>query len=327
MRIVIATPFYPPQTGVLADYAAGIERGLKRAGHTVTIVSFNRALPPGIRHIHFFLQSFVAMCDADAALALDTWSVGFPAFLAARIARVPFAVRIGGDFLWETYLERTKESIRLSDFYTAPRGLSLKEHLIKAGTSHMLKSAHVLFTTHFQEKIWKEAYTIPSKNIAHVENYIPPVKLCEGSGKVIVSAGRSIGLKKHAHLARIITRLQAKHPTLTLDTRFLSRTEHLKRLESSYAVVVPSVSEVCSNTAIDALSHGKPFIMTDDTGTSERFGECGIFVDTRSEEALAQSIESLLDEGAYQQCRERIKSFSFTHSWDDIAREIVTVFA
>lgn len=326
MQILIATPFYPPQTGVLADYAAGIEGGLMRAGHTVTIISFNHALPPGIRHIDFLLRSLFGMRRADAALALDTWSVGFPAFLAARIRRVPFAVRIGGDFLWETYLERTKESVRLSDFYTESRALSLKERLIRAGTAYMLKSAHALFTTHFQEKIWKEAYAIPVHNIARVENYIPAVELCEGSGKVIVSAGRSIGLKKHAHLARIVERLQEKHPTLVLDTRFLSRAEHLKRLESSYAVVVPSVSEVCSNTAIDALSRGKPFIMTDDTGTKERFGECGIFVDTRSEEALAQSIESLLDEKEYMRCLDRIQSFSFTHSWDDIAAEIVNVF-
>ncbi len=42
-------------------------------------------------------------------VALDTYSVAFPAVLAAMLFRKKLVLRVGGDFLWEQYLERVKK--------------------------------------------------------------------------------------------------------------------------------------------------------------------------------------------------------------------------
>lgn len=324
MKIVIATAFYPPRTGVHATYAAGIEEGLRKLGHEVSVV-VPLALPPGLSHAIYALQLFRALRDASFVLTLDTWSVGMPSYIAARLRGVPLALRIGGDFLWESYVARTGETVRLSDFYDPARKLSFKERVIMRCTRMLLAHAHLFFTTRFQRDIWKRTYQFPDERVRIIENYAPPVlgTYLPAMGLTFVSAGRPIGLKNIDLLTRVVARLANDHPGLTLDTRLLPRDEHLKRIAASYAVVIPSFSEVCSNTAFDAVVCGKPFVMTSDTGTSERLSECGLFVDTRSESALTQAIESLLDPVTYERLATNARIFAHTHSWEEIAKEIV----
>ena len=328
MKVVIATPFYPPQSGVLATYAAGFEKAFKKQGHETVVIASRNSLPPGIRHIAYAIRTFRALRDASFVLALDTWSVGLPALIAAKMHRVPCAVRIGGDFLWESYIARTGESILLSEFYTEPRRFSLKEKMIFSGTRYLTKhAAALLFTTRFQKDLWEKAYAIPAERSHIIENYFPPVvgTHLPAKGPLLVCAGREIGLKNTALLKRVVARLANDHPGLELDTRFLPPREHSRRVAEAHAVVIASISEVCSNTAIDAVVLGKPFICPKDTGTSERLGECGLFIDTRSESALTEAIESILDPNTYTRLAGAARAFSFTHSWEHMAKEIIAV--
>ncbi len=326
MKVVIATPFSPPERGVLAVYTKGLTDAFEKRGDTVTVVPFGdtKHLPPILRHIAYFSRMLTIAPGATFVLALDTWSVGLPALIAAKIRRVPFVVRVGGDFLWESYIERTNSQVRLSEFYARPRSYSLKEHFIFFATRWLLRGADVIFfNTKFQKKIWEDAYGFPNSKSYLLENFYPPVVMHEAIGTVFVSGNRERVYKNNDTLERAFKRVRAKYPAATLDTSLLSHDQHLARNRNAYAVVVPSISEVGSNNVIDGIANGKPFVITDDTGTSERLGGCGIFVDTRDEKKLAEAIESLLDSSVYERLRENIRAFSFTHSWDEIAAEIV----
>lgn len=326
MKIVIATPFYPPHPGVLAMYAEGLEGALTKAGHEVRVVSLGalKRLPPGVRHVAYAIRFAMVCAGADRALILDTWSVGVPASFVARILRVPYRVRIGGDFLWEHYLERTGEKILLSEFYTKARALSLKERVIHSLTrSLVLHAEQVFFNTRFQKEIWAKPYGL-SESARVLENMYPQKRDFTSSvGKVFVSAHRKSLHKNEALLERVFARVKERHPEIELDTRPLPREEHLLRMAESYALVIPSISEVGSNMAIEAVASGKPFIMSSDTGTKERMAECGMFIDARSEEALLRAIESMLDADTYATYLERIRAFSFVRSWETIARDVL----
>ena len=326
MKVVIATPFVPPERGVLAVYTEGLSQAFEKRGDTMTVVPFGdtKHLPPIVRHIAYFSRMLTASPGASFVLALDTWSVGLPALMAAKIRHVPFVVRIGGDYLWESYIERTKSEVRLSEFYTRPRSYSLKEQMIFYATRWLLRSADVVFfNTKFQKKIWEDAYGFPNAKSHLLENYYPPVVMHEAKEKVFVSGNRERLYKNMDMLERAFKRVRMKYPAAQLDTSLLPHDEHLARSRSAYAVIVPSISEVGSNNVIDGISNGKPFVMTDDTGTRERLSACGIFVDTRDEKKLAEAIESLLDSSVYDRLLKNIHEFSFTHSWDEIAEEIV----
>lgn len=325
MKIVIATPFYPPQTGVLAMYSTGLEKAFQKVGHAVHVVAFRGFLPPLVRHIDYFFRMLWALRGSSFVLSLDTWSVGVPAWAAAQLVRKKYLVRIGGDPLWEAYIERTHEHIFLSEFYTRDHTLSFKEKCMRKWLRTLTHTTHMLFfNSAFQKAIWGKAYEIPERQIRLLENYAPSERTTSASSaRTFVAATRGAYFKNPGVLLEAFKKVQKKHTDITLDTRIVPLAEQQKRLHECYAVIIPSISEVSSNTAIEAVSVGKPFIISKDTGTSERLRGCGLFIDTRSEDELVRAIEQLLDPREYEKLQSAIRALVFSHSWDDIAREIL----
>ncbi len=326
MTILIATGIFPPQIGGPAKYAQKLHEELGRRGKVELCAwsGLERALPWGIRHLVYFLRLLPKAARADAILALDTWSTGFPALLAAKVMRRRLLVRVGGDFVWEAYIERTGDMVKLSEFYKAPRRLSLKEKLIQRATMALLRYADVLlFNTAWQMQIWQDAfkYSTPAQVL---ENEYPPKK--SGADfplgkKIFVAAGRGIRYKNIPAFAKAFN--EVAQGRAELDTRPLPPQEHQSRTEAAYAFVVPSVSEVNSNNIIEALSYNKPFILPVDCGMYERLKGLGVFVDTLNERAIMGAVEELLDEQKYTAYVERIKAYTYVRTWGQIADEIL----
>lgn len=104
MRIVLATPLYPPETADAAVYAKELARRLTLMNHKVTVVAYTH-LPeqqPNVtviaidKHqrrlarLRAFLKAFNAVVkNADAVLAINGASVELPLLLVARDATTP----------------------------------------------------------------------------------------------------------------------------------------------------------------------------------------------------------------------------------------------
>jgi hypothetical protein len=215
--------------------------------------------------------------------------------------------------------------IRLSDFYKARRALSFKERLMHSFIRRMSAHARVLFfNTRFQKDIWEKEYAFPPARAVVLENYYPPhADSTPPQKRMFVAPVRGVLTKNPGVLARAFARVQKKYPDISLDTDLLPHRDQLERLKNAYAVIVPSISEVSSNMALEAISFGRPFIISKDSGMQDRLGECGLFVDTLSEDALVSAIEQLLDPVAYAKISAKVAEFSFVRSWDDIARDVV----
>lgn len=328
MKILIATPLYPPDIGGPAKYARHLREEFATRGNgggAVAYGTFERTLPPLLRHIVYFFRLLPQAFRADVIFALDTWSVGLPALLVAKLLRKKFLVRIGGDVLWEAYVERTGELITLSEFYAQPRTLTYKEKLMKwSGALLMRRADALLFNTAWQRDIWRSAYGAGSEALV-VENHFPTLAKTEPEGeeRVVVAAGRHIRFKNIDAFARAFKRVKSRHQHLSLDTTPLSPEKNRARLSSCYAVAVPSVSEVNSNLIMEGLSFGKPFITARDSGMHEKFEGMGFFVDTRSEPEMEQALEKLLDEKEYQTLVERIRTSFKERSWSEVADEVL----
>lgn len=327
MKWLIATPSLPPAVAGPAQYAAGIGGELERRGEEVRTVAYGaleRALPPLVRHKVYALRLASSALRSDIVFALDTWSVGVPALLIARIFRKKYLVRVGGDFLWESYVERTGEKVPLSEFYQNIRPLSLKEKLIRKGTGYLLSRADaILFTTTWQRDLWQKAYRFDDARAHVLENVFPPRETPSAPAhRTFVAAGRAIRLKNMETLRSAFRTVQERHPDIALDERQLPPAEHLARVARCYAVIVPSLSEVNPNTLADAVRFAKPFIATRDTGALKRLGNSGIFIDTRDETALVRAIEDLLDESRYKEAAVRAASFAFVRGWREVVDDI-----
>src|SRR5882757_11201743 len=103
MKILLATPLYPPDSGGPSTYAKMLADELPKRGIEVTLLKFSevRHLPPGVRHIAYFLKCISRARGVDAVYALDPVSVGVPASFAAKVLGKKFILRVPGDYAWE----------------------------------------------------------------------------------------------------------------------------------------------------------------------------------------------------------------------------------
>src|SRR3990167_6273753 len=132
MKLLIATPLYPPEIGGPATYAKLLLEGLPKKGIEVDLVKFSdvRHLPKIIRHFVYYRRVLKAARSADVVLALDPVSVGLPAMKAAKKADKPFVVKIVGDYAWEQGQQRFGITQNLDEFVKT-KNVSLQVHVLR----------------------------------------------------------------------------------------------------------------------------------------------------------------------------------------------------
>ncbi|MDE1925525.1 MAG: glycosyltransferase family 4 protein [Patescibacteria group bacterium] len=330
MKIIIALG-NREDTGGPTKYAENLAREFSKRGHNVAFISYGkflRSLPSGARHLCYALKLLPAAARADAMLAFDTLTVGAPAALVSIVTRTPLIIRVGGDFLWEQYVERSGDLVKLSRFYqeTKPRWTRKEKRIFSLTAWAVAHADRLVFNADFLRQLWRQAYSLDLSHASIVENLYPPRKAGEKpTAPVFVSAGRNIKLKNEALFRRVFESLKQKYPDVTLDTASLPAAEHQKRVAQCYAVVLASVSDVSPNAIIDAVAYGKPFICTQDTGLIERLHDTGLFVDTQNEEVLRQAVETLLKSEEYERIAARVRAFSFVRTWEQVADDFLSV--
>lgn len=329
MKILIATGIYPPDIGGPAQYAYHLRGAFASLGHTVQVCSyrFERRLPFGVRQCVYVVRLIPRAFFADVILTLDTVSTGFPASICARLFRKKYVVRVGGDFVWETFCERTSGSCPLPRFYTDRPQLTMKEKLLARIQAYVVRHAHaVAFNSEWLRDIWAPVHRLSDNKTVIIENYC----LKEGSHhevqeKVFLGAGRTIQLKNGVRLHKAFSEAQKIDPSLVLDVRPSSPEEFSARLTQAWAVIVPSVSEVSPNVIFEAVSHKKPFIVTKYNGLPSRFGPAGITVDPYSVEDIRDAILTLARTDVHKQYTRVVEGLVCDQSWPSIAKQFISI--
>lgn len=330
MRILIATGIYPPDIGGPAQYARHLKEEFEALGHNVFVKFFRleRMLPTGLRHLYYFFKIFPAVWKSEVVFAFDTFSVALPAILAAKIAGKKFIIRTGGDFLWESYVERTGDLVLLKNFYSTSLGkFSRKENLIFKLTGWVLRnSTAVIFSTKWQRDIFLAPYQLDPKKLFIVENFYGPKE----SGKSVVEknfiAGtRPLKWKNETRLSEAFQKVKVNDRTLIYDNTNKPYELFMDKLSSAYAVILVSLGDVSPNLILDAIRYNKPFIVTRETGLYDRIKSCAIFVDPENVDDIAQKIIWLSNENNYRSQVAKVREFNFIHSWSYIAKEFIDV--
>lgn len=332
MKILIATGIYPPQLGGPATYAKNIRDAFLSFNHKVFIKRFTveNKLPTVIRHIWFFFKSFVSISKSDFSLSLDTFSVGAPIVLASKIFNKKSIIRIGGDFLWESYLNRTGESVLLSEFYGKTlENLNFKEKIIFSVSKWVLKNADaVVFSTNWQKEIFVKNYNIDKNKVSVIENFygnkIGDLINYEKDKKVFVSGVRNLKWKRGL-LDGAFLKAQFIDRSLFLDKETCDYDCFFEKIKNSYAVILVSLADISPNTILDALRCNKPFILTKENGL-DRLKDIAILVDPKNEDEIKEKILWLSDKENYLSQKKKIESFNFTHSWEEMASEFINLF-
>ncbi len=336
LNILIATGIYPPDLGGPAEYAKNIETEFRKMGNMVFVKAFGfeKKLPTGLRHIWYLFRLLPIVRKVDLIIALDTFSVALPTVIVAKIFKKKVIIRTGGDFLWESYVERTGEKVLLTRFYeTRKSNFNLKEKVVFWLTKFVLHSVSaIVFSTTWQRDIFVPAYKLDKRKNFIIENFygqkvsFPKKAEQNNTSKIFVSATRPIKFKNNELLKEAFVEAKRFDKYIILDTEPVPHKEFLEKIANSYAVVLPSFGEISPNMILDAISAGTPFIVTRECGIYDRIKDIAIFVDPLNKEDIRDKIIYLANENIYKAQKRAVESFSFTHSWGQICREFLSVY-
>ncbi|MEK7169979.1 MAG: glycosyltransferase family 4 protein [Patescibacteria group bacterium] len=337
MKILIATGIYPPDIGGPAQYARGMGDAWKKEGHRVKILAFRfeRKLPTGIRHLYYFLRVLFSLPGADFVFSPDTFSAALPALFACKLFGKKLIIRTGGDFLWESYVERTGELTLLRNFYqTCIPKLNRKEWMVFSLLRFLFRNADaVIFSTKWQKDIFEKPYKLNLQKCFIVENYYAPrepdvyadVLENNSTNKVFVGGTRERKWKNMPRVKEAFTLAKRKGLSVSLQWETGSRGQFLLDIQASYAVIIASLGDVSPNTILEAIQCGKPFILTRETGFYEKLKGIGVWVNPEDVHDIAEKIEWLSDEKNYEEQCKKVAAFTFTHSFEQISKEIFVI--
>ncbi len=331
-KILIATGIFPPDIGGPAQYAKNLLEEFLRRGFKARVLSYKteKRLPPGLRHLWYFFRLLFVLPDSDLIIALDTFSVGLPAVLAAKIFNKKIIIRTGGDFLWESYVERTGHLIALPRFYEKMPVLSVKEKIVFSLTKFLLKNCSALvFSTSWQKEIFERYYGLKSNKSFIIENFFgEKITSSAPKEKNFIYAGRPLKLKNLEILKGAFGEAAKQDSGLKLEI-ITGRpySEVMEKLRRCYAAILVSLSEISPNFILDAISANKPFILTKETGLYEKLKDIGIFINPLDKNDIKEKILSLANDKIYEETKNKIENFNFRHAWEEIASEFLNVFS
>ncbi len=324
MKVLITSGTYPPKVGGSSYYAYNLKKELINQGHEVKVLSYGieDKLPSGVRHLYFFFRVLQNTKDIDFILALDTFSVGAPSVWASKIRGKKSIIRIGGDFLWEHYVNRTGDQIPFPKFYEKLPNLNLKERIIFSVMKRTLSRYDaVVFNTEWQRDIFAPIYNLKDSYV--IWNHIPQKeKDQEPKGKLVVSVGRDIPLKNQKILKEVLDELKLEYKVGSMS--FADMQDSVK---DSYIVVMPSISDMSPGFIIEGIIRNKPFVVTKYNGFSDDVNELGLSVEPLDKNDIKEKIEFLLIDDNYKKYKEKIKAFNKTNTWSDITRDFIDVYS
>lgn len=338
MKILIATGIYPPEIGGPAEYAYNLKKTFTGLGHKVNVKHFTsveRFLPTGLRHIYYGCKTIYTYIISDHTLVLDTFSVALPIYILSLCTGKKYTIRTGGDFLWESYVERTRKKVLFSDFYkTEIPNFTKKEKFIYWITKKIITQSDVIvFSTTWQKDIWCKPYDLDIQKTRIIENYYDVTENTEifteePSQKIFITSSRNLVWKNKDIVLKALERIQKEFPEqhIVIDNKTYPYTEFTQVISRSYAVVLASLGDISPNMILDSIRAKKPFIVTKENGISERIQNLGLYVDPLNETDIYEKIKMILNPDVYKTLKDAARNFTYTHTWSQICDEYLKLW-
>lgn len=364
MKITIATGLYPPEIGGPATYSAMLEEELPARGFDILIVPFGwvRHYPKIIRHFVFAWKLWKESKKTDIIYALDPVSVGLPALFIARLRRVPFLIRLGGDYAWEQGRGRFGVTDTLDEYLEKKDSAPIRVKILAKIQTFVVRRAVKIIVPSKYLKSVVEKWGIESKKIKVIYSALFPLYVnatreelkehFEYTHPTIVSAGRLVPWKGFNVLIDVIDELRSVFPQITLiivgdgneRKKLEEKVSNLKLskhvwftgsiTKDALGATVKAADIFVLNTAYEGLSHqlievmdiGTPIVTTSAGGNPELItdGVNGFLVEFNNKEQLIEAINRVIN---HPESRERIvqsaRGRSKEFSKDDVVNKVV----
>ncbi len=359
MHIVLATGIYPPDIGGPATYSHQLAKEFSVMGHTVTVVTYaakNAVVQengwkvvkvalglPILRWFAYARRLKKYGKNADIVYAFSSVSCGVPLRIA-KLRTPKKILRLGGDFLWERATDNGS-LLTLSQWYACEESFRLPHFLME----RLLRTFDfIVFSTRFQQHLYAQFYNdLPPVSV--IENALPkatPVHHTRHESLKLLFMGRFVRFKNLPVLLQALHKLPHVHLTLIGDgpqapaLQSLIHTLHLqsrvhihppahgqKKLAAFAdhdALILPSLTEISPNTALEARAHGLPILLTQETGLSPALSAGMHVVKLLSVDDIIDGIRTI--ETDYESIATAAALSLVERSWQTVASEHVSLF-
>lgn len=234
MKIIIATPIYPPEIGGPATYTKELVERIHDK-HDVTVVAFteNQEAVPGsklvaiakqnklpVRLWHFFVALKKEAKSADVIYVQNAMAAGLPAVLVGKLLNKPVILKFVGDEAWERATQHKKTTKLLQEFLKEPEG-GLKITLMRILQGWVLRQATIVTTpSQYLGESITEAYNLDPNRVK--TNYNAAEKITEAPFEAhkkphqLVATARLTEWKGIDGIIKAVAILKKKYPDVSL---------------------------------------------------------------------------------------------------------------
>lgn len=283
--------------------------------------------------------------DADVVECFSSVSCGVPLRMA-KLKKPGKILRLGGDFTWERYTDFGRRRTLKSFMFKHPT--------LRLPMARLLKTFnHVVFSTRFQEELYELTYrSLPPHSV--IENALPgavhassPQMHVKHDPLRLLYLGRFVNFKNLENLLRAVAgvplatltmvgegkmgyKLSAIARSLQLQGRVsIVPPAHGEDVQNVFAehdlLIIPSLTEISPNAALEARAAGLPVLLTEENGLSEEL-RAGMII--RPLITIADITKAILE--ADQRYEEFAAAASapivLEREWEKVAEEHVTLF-
>ena len=160
MKILLATPLYPPEIGGPATYTIELTERLHRE-HEITIVAYastsvhvegarlvtvSKKRPLPVRILKYTWVMWRESRGKDIIYAQNAVAAGFPSVIVGLLRRIPVIIKFVGDEPWEKATQQKLTTKQLEEFLANPDPVSLYIRFIRLIQTWTLLRAQIVTT-------------------------------------------------------------------------------------------------------------------------------------------------------------------------------------
>lgn len=364
MKILVATPLYPPDDGGPATYARTIEKALPKEGIEVVLCSFSnfRHYPKGISHLLYTWKLLRSTKGVDVIYSLDLVSAGLPALIASYFTGKKLVLKMVGDYAWEQGTQRfgVKENL---DEFVLKRDYSIAVKFFRFIQKMVAQRAVRVIVPSVYLKGIVSSWGIPKEKITVIYNSFKPDLPTEGKEKLrlrfgltaptIISVGRFVPWKGFKVLMDAVAEVKKQIPDVVLEiagsgdskeyveyakekgydfVNFLGLVNHaelMKHIRAADCFALNTGYEGLSHVLLETMALETPVVTTNVGGNPELFAQWSktpLVSYNNSTELTARIFSVLQDKESATDAAKSASAFVASFTEERMIREVAEEF-